>query len=453
MGKSLFSSEAELMSFVNMERSEAEFAALTWEQQKEVFKMLDQKFKEDMVEMDAMVEEIKKIPDSAGEGLTLLKVSEKYGPGHEKLDSAEEYVARGVEYYKNSRFYLSIKDFDEAVELDPNLASAYLHRGVWYQSGNFFNKAIADYNKAIELDPNCAEAYSNRNVAYVKRHIFDDSVATLLRKTDDVDLTVAECTEAIKRDPMDAEMYYKRAVAYARKGDSDKAEADYKKAVDLGFFEYEEPYFVNMDVDLVIVLSGNWIRREPNNAIGYGHRGYGYLKKGELDLAIADFTEAIRLCGDDYSDYYLNRGIAYENKGEIKTAFADYNEEIRLYPNCSSAYYNRSRLYARIGDVNSAIADYAKFSALVINAYRSDQSNNHETDKHIYDKDAAELTIALTTETIRRDPNDVFAYFHRGNRYLEKGETDLALADYKEAVRRYPDYEEAKNAIAKLNAG
>lgn len=42
-------------------------------------------------------------------------------------------------------------------------------------------------------------------------------------------------------------------------------------------------------------------------------------------------------------------------------------------------------------------------------------------------------------------------YIERGDAYDSKGEFDLAIADYSEALRLDPDNETAKNALAGLN--
>ena len=74
------------------------------------------------------------------------------------------------------------------------------------------------------------------------------------------------------------------------------------------------------------------------------HRGIGYFDKGKYDLAIADFSEAIRL--DPYSTYaYCNRGEAYHEQGEYELALADFNEAIRINPSDDHAHYCKAQLF------------------------------------------------------------------------------------------------------------
>jgi tetratricopeptide (TPR) repeat protein len=93
------------------------------------------------------------------------------------------------------------------------------------------------------------------------------------------------------------------------------------------------------------------------------------LPKGDLDQAIADYTEAIRRDPQDTTAYY-NRGNAYRCKGEFDHAIADYTEVIRLDPKHPFAYCVRGFAYENKGDLDRAIADYK--AALAVNSKELD---------------------------------------------------------------------------------
>jgi tetratricopeptide (TPR) repeat protein len=94
------------------------------------------------------------------------------------------------------------------------------------------------------------------------------------------------------------------------------------------------------------------------NRVGaYINRAIAYKAKGDLDRAIADYTEAIRL-DTKYAVAYYNRAIAYKAKGNLDRAIADYNQAIRLNPNDALAYDYRGYAYQAQGDLDRAIADY-----------------------------------------------------------------------------------------------
>ncbi len=63
-------------------------------------------------------------------------------------------------------------------------------------------------------------------------------------------------------------------------------------------------------------------------------------EKHELDIALADYNEAIRLDPNEAS-VYNSRGVAWRAKQEYDKAIADYSEAIRLDPTYALAYCNR----------------------------------------------------------------------------------------------------------------
>ncbi|MGZ3361542.1 MAG: tetratricopeptide repeat protein [Xanthobacteraceae bacterium] len=138
---------------------------------------------------------------------------------------------------------------------------------------------------------------------------------------------------------------------------------------------------------------------EKNRAVAYNVRGATYVERSDLDRAIADFSEAIRL--DPRSALaYNNRGRAYREKGDDNRAIADLNEAIKLDPKLARPYYNRGQAYNNVGDLNRAMADY--------------------------------------NEAIRLDPTSPFGYLGRGRVYRERRELDRAIADFAEMVRLAP---------------
>ncbi|HBI46442.1 MAG TPA: hypothetical protein DDY78_26855 [Planctomycetales bacterium] len=80
-------------------------------------------------------------------------------------DNPSDYYAfacRGYAWRQKGELGIAIKDYNEAIRLDPKWAAWRICRGVaWYHKKEY-DKAIADYNEAIRLDPKFAEAFSNK---------------------------------------------------------------------------------------------------------------------------------------------------------------------------------------------------------------------------------------------------------------------------------------------------
>jgi tetratricopeptide (TPR) repeat protein len=94
--------------------------------------------------------------------------------------------------------------------------------------------------------------------------------------------------------------------------------------------------------------------------LAYNNRGIARFDKGDLDGAIKDYAEAIRL-KLDYADAYNNRGVARRKKGDLDGAIKDSAEAIRLKPDFALAYYNRGlsrRKKSNLANAKAAIADF-----------------------------------------------------------------------------------------------
>lgn len=227
------------------------------------------------------------------------------------------------------------------------------------------------------------------------------------------DVAITACTRAIQgRQGKPAINYNNRGNAYLKKGDLDLAMADYNEA----------------------------LRLDPNYAFAYHNRGLVYGRKGDQDHAIADYSEALRL-NRKYTSAYYDRGLAYQNKGDTEHAFADYNEAIRLDPKHSYSYNNRGNVYRKMGDLDRAMADYT-------DSIRFDPKNAiayYNRGLGYTKKGDMDHAFADYNEALRINPKYAAAYFDRGLAYANKGDVDRALADYSEAINIDPKYVYAYN--------
>jgi tetratricopeptide (TPR) repeat protein len=81
---------------------------------------------------------------------------------------AKEHFNRGFVYGELGEYRKAIQEYDKAIQLDLNYASAYQNRGIAYDELGEYQRAIKDYDKAIQLDPNDGDAYYTRGNAYVR---------------------------------------------------------------------------------------------------------------------------------------------------------------------------------------------------------------------------------------------------------------------------------------------
>ena len=89
----------------------------------------------------------------------------------------------------------------------------------------------------------------------------------------------------------------------------------------------------------------------------YTNRGVERRRSGDLDGALADYDEAIRLNPSDIFAYN-NRGNLRRDRGDVEVATADYTDALRIDPGYTAAYVNRGKVYELTGQWALARADY-----------------------------------------------------------------------------------------------
>lgn len=83
----------------------------------------------------------------------------------EALKQARTFINSGITKARLRQYGNAIKDYDNAIRLMPDYASAYYNRGLAKSSIEQYENAIADYDTAICLRPDYPAAYNNRGVA------------------------------------------------------------------------------------------------------------------------------------------------------------------------------------------------------------------------------------------------------------------------------------------------
>ena len=123
---------------------------------------------------------------------------------------------------------------------------------------------------------------------------------------------------------------------------------------------------VKKDYSKAIVYFQKAIELAPDSpdSVGlYHERGNAYQFKGELDLAIDDYSQALKL-NPGAAEIYNNRGHTYLRKGELDQAIRDLNQALKLNPRDAKAYNNRAKAYSRKERYDLAISDFGKVIAL-----------------------------------------------------------------------------------------
>jgi lipoprotein NlpI len=170
-----------------------------------------------------------------------------------------------------------------------------------------------------------------------------------------------------------------------------------------------------------------------NKSRAYTARAKAYLAKGEVDSAIADFSEVVKLYPDSPNSYSF-RAYAYYQNGDFDRAIADYSEVIRRNQSDAFALLWRGEVYFENGEPDQAIADFDR--ALKINPL--DRRGYVARGWAYYSKGDFDRAFSEFGQVLRLDPNDGNALFHRAIAYAARDDLDHAIADYGHVIELVP---------------
>ena len=113
----------------------------------------------------------------------------------------------------------------------------------------------------------------------------------------------------------------------------------------------------NLLLILLLVLSAASTQAQgPPSAEEFSQRGIARFEKNDLEGAIADFTKAIELNGQQLEFCFYFRGIALYRRGRLDEAIADLTKAITLKQH-PRFYGDRGNMLAQKGDLDGAMAD------------------------------------------------------------------------------------------------
>lgn len=176
----------------------------------------------------------------------------------------------------------------------------------------------------------------------------------------------------------------------------------------------------------------------------YKYLALAHFYKGEYELAISDFSQAIKLKPEDARNY-VYRGYVYYLMGEYNRAIADQERAIQLKPDYVTAFLNRGNIDYSMGLYDRAIVSYIEATKLDpknVNAYKS-------LGILYAAKTDYEQAITYLLKVLELDSQNADAYYLLGTIYSKKGDYDRSIANSTIAIKLKGDYVEAYNNRAK----
>jgi len=175
------------------------------------------------------------------------------------------------------------------------------------------------------------------------------------------------------------------------------------------------------------------IAKNPDSWIAHHNLATLRSTEGDLDAAIAGFSEAIR-CKPNAAESHSGRGLAYKKKGELDLALIDLNRAIELDPTYPEAYLNRGEALLAAKRFDEAVLDFDRFIANnpgFAPAYQSRATALVQLGRN-------DSALKDLTRAIELDPNSAELHDGRAFVLVRMQRDDAALADFETAARIDP---------------
>lgn len=336
------------------------------------------------------------------------------------------YNNRGfIKAYSTVDLLGAIKDFSEAIRIDPLATGALVARGEVKLTLADFEGAIVDFEDAIRIEPDSAHMIVARGKAKKGLGDLDGALADFTLAVEKTQRTMSDFSahrhrgnvkvalgdfnsaledfgKAIEISPGDADAYYDRGLLRESLGHIEDAESDYARASEYGsdrvrnILQLGEARLGVGDLEAAIEEFNRAIKMDPRQAASYVSRGMAKLAADDLEGALADFNEAVWI-DPSHGAAYSRRGIAKAQQSDLEGAMSDFDSALKINPRDAHAYYVRAIVKNDNGDLQGAINDIG-------------------------------TSISIS-------PDSPEAYAFRGKLSLKLGQTGRACTDWRHALR------------------
>lgn len=302
-----------------------------------------------------------------------------------EIDSskAKTWNNYGICLVRLSHDVSALRAFKKARSLDSTMTRAWLNEGIVLCRNKSWNDASTALNQAAERGTGkvSAKAHAYLGQAYRGLRLFDiakshyNTSIELYPQSRLARLGLCELEEnpenriklikqLIALYPNEAVYYFVLGKTYQELGELDLAERALTNTLDLNPQDDElvraltQYYLDNEQVDKALTFIDDVITRDSLKAENQFLLAKVASKKGNFDLALKHYENALVDTDDEMIDAWLNKGVILKKLGRYEEAELSYLKAIELRPKYTVAWYNLGILRTEMQDINGAIEAY-----------------------------------------------------------------------------------------------
>ncbi len=242
---------------------------------------------------------------------------------------AENYVADGIDYYKNENYQAAVNKWQQALEIIPEDAEVHNFAGLAYHRLGHLDSAIVEFRQAVELNPEYYQAWNNLGYMYFLKGDYEAALPNF-------------------RKSLEINPYYDKA-----KTNLETTQKIVEHKLPFRAFELVEQA-ANVDsLELKIRYYREALRLDSNYVEAWNNLGVAYYYYGLTDSAVYCLKKALDI-NPDYPPAHNNAGYILDSVQEYQKAIAHYQKAIQLRPDYLIAMANLVDTYLHQKDYRSA---------------------------------------------------------------------------------------------------
>ncbi|XP_048456382.1 uncharacterized protein ttc6 [Rhincodon typus] len=175
------------------------------------------------------------------------------------------------------------------------------------------------------------------------------------------------------------------------------------------------------------------IKLEPMLLDIYWQRHFLYLLQLRTSDALDDLNFVLKH-NRNHADAYTSKGDIYREKGDITLAIINYSQGLKCRPD-DDIYFKRAEMYEKNNDLLLAMEDY--FMAFSLNPKRTDAMMKRGL--YYFENSTWHLAIQDLTALIKQEPGNAKARNYRGQAYAKQGMHKEAIEDLSVAIHLDPN--------------
>ena len=166
---------------------------------------------------------------------------------------------------------------------------------------------------------------------------------------------------------------------------------------------------------------------------------------------LVGFSVAFNLLAtvEHYVAAHYNLAVELAEAGKVQEAIGQYEQALRIEPDNADVHYNLGGALIQLGRVDEGIGHYEQ--ALRIKPDNAEAHSNLGV--ALCQAGKVQEAIGHFDQALRIRPDDAELHYNMGLALSQVGKIEDAIGHYEQALRIKPDYAEARNALARLQAG